>query len=154
MTTRAATFLLIFLGLATRGVSAQSAQGLKFSSRDEYRSCLEEGDKLTPRLAVLQARLKDHNQAMKRLQDEMVAHVATQPAVDTNDQAAVDEFNTKIESLNLRMQAMDDQGDEFNKEQIAYNTQVAAMNKRCAGMVVTLNDRDAVRRERLAQGKK
>src|SRR5450830_1577297 len=143
MTTRFAPILLILLGLATEGASAQSTQGLKFSSRDEYRNCLEESDKLTPRLAVLQARLKDHNQAMKRLQDEMVAHVATQPAVDTTDQAAVDEFNTKVGSLNPRMEAMDDQGDEFNKEQIAYNTQVAAMNKRCAGMSITLKDRDA-----------
>jgi chaperonin cofactor prefoldin len=154
MTARAATFLLMFLGLATQEVSAQSAQGLKFSSRDEYRSCLDEADKLTPRLPVLQARLKDHNQALQRLQDEMVAHVATQPAVDTADQAAVDEFNTKIESLNQRMQALNDQGEEFNNEQIAYNTQVAAMNKRCAGMVISLKDRDAVHRERVAQGKK
>jgi uncharacterized protein YhaN len=154
MTTRAAHILVTLLAFATQGTFAQPGQDLKFVSRDEYRSCLEESDKLTPRLAELQARLKAHNQAMKRLQDEMVAHVATQPAVDTTDQAAVDEFNTKVGSLNLRMQAMDDQGDEFNKEQIAYNTQVAAMNKRCAGMSITLKDRDAVRRERLAQGKK
>jgi chaperonin cofactor prefoldin len=154
MTTRAATFLLILLGLATQGICAQPAQAPKLSSRDEYRVCLDEGDKLAPRLPVLQARLKDHNQALKRLQDEMVAHAATQPAVDVFDQTAVDEFNTKMESLNQRMKALNDQADEFNSEQIAYNTQVAAANKRCAGMVVTLNDRDAVRRERLTQGKK
>lgn len=154
MPSRSASFLLVLLATATQGVSAQPAQGPKFSSRDEYRACLDEGDKLTPKFPLLQARLKEHNQALKRLQDEMGAHVAAQPAADTTDQAAVDEFNAKMDSLNRRAKALNDQADEFGKEQIAYNTQVAAANKRCAGMVITLRDRNAVHKERLAQGKK
>lgn len=135
-------------------VSAQPAQVPKFSSREEYRACLAEEDKLKPQLPQLQAKLKKHNQELKRLQDEMNAHVATQPALDTTDQAAVDLFNAKMESLNQRGMALNDQVDGLNKEQLAYNTQAFEANKRCAGMVVTINDRDAVLKERSAQSRK
>jgi uncharacterized protein YhaN len=154
MTTRAAHILVILLAFATQGTFAQPGQDLKFVSRDEYRSCLEESDKLTPRLAERQAQLGAHNQALKRLQDEMRAHVAVQPVVEIFEQAAVDAFNAKTESLNQQIQTLNDQGEKFNQEQIAYNTQVAAMNKRCAGMAFSFKDRDAVRKERLTQGKK
>ena len=147
-------YLLILLAPLTQAVFSQPSQGPKMSSRDEYRACLDESDQFAPRLPILQARLKEHNQDLKRLQEESEAHVATQPSVDTSDQAAIDAFNAKVESLNQRVKALNDQAEEFRKEQIAYNTQVAAMNKRCAGLVVSFKDRDAVRRERLAQGKK
>jgi hypothetical protein len=101
LTTRFAPILLILLSLATQGTSAQPAQGPKFSSRDEYRVCLDEEDKLTPRLTILQARMNSHNQALKLLQDDMVAHGATQPALDTEDEAAVNVFNAKSDALNL-----------------------------------------------------
>lgn len=154
MSLRLTSIFLFVLAAATQGVSAQSAQGPKFSSRDEYRTCLDEGDKLTPKLPILQARLKEHNQALKRQQDEMEAHAATQPAVDSADQEAVDEFNVKMRTMNQRGKVLNDQAAEYNKELIAYNTQVAAMNKRCAGLIITIKDRDAVYKERLAQGKK
>jgi hypothetical protein len=136
-------------------VQAQPGAGPKLSSRDEYRACANEQDALRRQLPVLQARLDEHNQDLKRFQDEMNAHVATQSGVDTTDQAAVQAFNAKLDEMNQRGEAINARGDAFGRDQKAYNAQVAAANKRCAGIVVTGRDRDAVEKERAAaQGRK
>ena len=139
---------------ASPAVQAQSGAGPKVSSRDEYRACLNEQDEFKRRIPVLQARLAEHNQDLKRFQDEMNAHVATQAAVDATDQAAVNAFNAKLDELNQRVELINARGEEFSRDQKAYNAQLAAANKRCAGMVFTLRDRDAVEKERAAQSRK
>ena len=146
-------FAILATGAAP-AVHAQSGAGPKLSSRDEYRSCLNEQDALKRQLPALQARLDEHNQDLKRLQDEMNAHVATQSGIDATDQAAVQAFNAKLEELNQRGEAINARGDAFGRDQKAYNAQVAAANKRCAGIVVSGRDRDAVDKERTAQGRK
>ena len=146
--------ILLLLGLGLRGAPAHAGDRPKTSSRDEYRKCLEEGDRLEPLRSALEANKKAHDRELKRLQDEMNAHVATQPFLDTADEAAVEEFNAKLEVLNQRGKNLNDVAEELNKQQSAYNAQVAAANKRCAAMVITFRDRDAVNKERSAQGKK
>lgn len=140
---------------AAPAVQAQSGAGPKVSSRDEYRSCLNEQDALKRQLPVLQARADEHTQDLKRFQDEMNAHVATQAGVDAADQAAVQAFNAKLDELNQRAEMINARGDAFGRDQKAYNAQVAAANRRCAGIVVSGRDRDAVEKERAAaQGRK
>jgi uncharacterized protein YlxW (UPF0749 family) len=153
-TRRLLPIVAVLAACASPAVQAQSGTGPKVSSRDEYRACLDEQDEFKRRVPVLQARLAEHNQDLKRFQDEMNAHVATQAAIDTTDQAAVDAFNARLDELNQRVGMINARGEEFSREQKTYNTQVAAANKRCAGMVFTLRDRDAVAKERAAQGRK
>jgi uncharacterized protein YPO0396 len=146
--------LVALAAAAAPAAQAQSGAGPKLSSRDEYRSCLNEQDALKRQLPALQARLDEHNQDLKRFQDEMTAHVATQAGVDATDQAAVKEFNAKLDELNQRVEMINARGDAFGRDQKAFNAQVAAANKRCAGLVVSVRDRDAVEKERAAQGRK
>ncbi len=151
---RVLPILAVLAAGAAPAAQAQSPAGPKLSSRDEYRACLNEQDALKRQLPALQARLDEHNQDLKRFQDEMNAHVATQAGIDANDEAAVKAFNTRLDELNQRVDMINARGDAFGRDQKAYNAQVAAANKRCAGTVVNLRDRDAVDKERAAQGRK
>lgn len=153
--TRRLCLMLAALAAGTAPVvHAQSKSGPKLSSRDGYRSCLEEQDSLKRQRPALQARLDEHNQDLRRFQDEMTAHVATQAGIDASDEAAVKAFNAKLDELNQRVEMINARGDAFGRDQQAYNAQVAAANKRCAGLVVTGRDRGAVDKERAAQSRK
>ncbi|NRF68366.1 hypothetical protein HLB44_15335 [Aquincola sp. S2] len=133
---------------------AQPAPKPRVSTRDELRACLQEEDKIKPQQASLNQRMRDHNIEMKRFQDNMQALVAEQPKVDTSDQAAVDAFNARMDALNNRVAELNLLGRQLNEEQAELNGRINTMNKRCAGMVVSFADRDAVLKERAAQARK
>jgi len=145
-----AALLLAHIGCATSQPSGQP----KFSTREQFRTCLLGTDRLKEQFDALNAKFRAHQAELKRWQDQIKAHVATQPEVDTKDEAAVDTFNKKVAELNERVEELNLQADKLNTEQIGYNKLINASNERCAGMVVTITDYDAVKRERAAQGKK
>ena len=122
----------------------------KVSTREEYRACLEEQEKMAPRLSLLKARHVEHNADLKKLQDASKAHAETQATLDAYDNEAVDAFNARSEALNLRAEELNKHAESYDKQMADYNAGVSAMNKRCAGMVFLLRDRDAVARERAA----
>lgn len=88
--------LPMVLAFAVSGALAQKPQTAKYSTRDEYRACLEEQDSLAPQLPVLQSKIRGHEEDLKQLQEEMNAHVATQSTLDTSSEAAVDAFNSRL----------------------------------------------------------
>jgi uncharacterized protein YhaN len=141
--------LALWLG-AGADASAQSTAKPKLATRDDYRACVAEDDRLLPIRQSLQARKVQHDAELKRFQDDSQAHVAGQPKIDTGDQAAVDAFNARLDALNARVAELNAHSARMNDEQAAFNAQVAAHNKRCAGMVVSFADRDAVMKERAA----
>jgi len=98
--------------------------------------------------------MRSHDAELKRWQDQIKAHVATQYRLDTTDEAAVNAFNGKLDVLNKRVEELNLQAQKLNKEQAGYNKLITASNERCAGMVITTADHDAVKSERAAQGKK
>lgn len=126
---------------------AQTGARPKMSTRDEYRSCLNEEDALDARRAPLEAQRKVHNAALKRLQDDAKAHAATQPAPDAGD-AAIDAFNAKIDELDARVEVVNREAERLQAGIVELNTQIAAANRRCAGLVVSITDIQAVRKER------
>ena len=97
---------------------------------------------------------RTHSANLKRVQDEMRAHVATQPRVGASDDAAVDAFNEKIEALNARVDASNKVAERLNLDLYTLNSRIAAANQRCAGMVVTKADFEAVKKERAEAAKK
>jgi hypothetical protein len=103
----------------------QSAPLAKYSSREEYRACFKEEDAFKAQRAAFSEQTKAHGANLKRVQEELQAHVATQPQPGQAEDAAVDAFNAKV----------------------------AALNQRCAGMVVSHVDHVAVLKERAAFGK-
>ncbi|MBC3807748.1 hypothetical protein H8K52_10365 [Undibacterium seohonense] len=140
--------LASLLFTCTFGVSAQQHQVPKISTRDEYRACLIESDKLASQLVELKELKGIHNQKLKQLQDEMNALVATQPKLDIYDEDAVTRFNEQMEDLNKRGAELNENSKKFNQDQEDYNALVASTNKRCAAMVVSLQDMKIVAKER------
>lgn len=135
---------LVVSVISCAALPAFAQPGPKFSSRDEYRMCVDEQEKLTPRLKALNGRRDEHNAELKKLQDESKAHAATQSTLDQYDEAAVDAFNAKVDELNRRGDELNARGDAFDKEMAAYNAAAIALNQRCAGMVMTTRVHDAV----------
>jgi predicted nucleic acid-binding Zn-ribbon protein len=127
---------------------SQVALRPKQSTKEEYRACLKEEDTLKAKREALNDESKTHSASLKRIQDEMRAHVATQPLPGRADDAAVDAFNEKIGLLNVRVEASNREAERLNLEQYKLNTQIAAANQRCAGMVVSYPDHEAVLKER------
>ena len=139
--------------IAVLALSAVEAHGQivlqpKHSTRDEYRTCLKEEDALKMQRNALNEKSRTHSANLKRIQDEMRAHVATQPMPGRADDAEVDAFNEKIDILNARVNASNEEAERLNLELHGFNTKIAAANQRCAGMVVTNADHLAVMKER------
>jgi Skp family chaperone for outer membrane proteins len=141
------------LAACTVGTPAQTPLKPQMSSREDYRACLAESDDLKKRQAELKEESVAHDARLKRLQDEMRAHVDTQPKVGASDDAAVDAFNEKLKALNARVDASNQEAERLNLEAFRHNTRIAQTNKRCAGMVVSQADHEAVTRERAAAAK-
>jgi peptidoglycan hydrolase CwlO-like protein len=78
----------------------------------------------------------------------MDQHVEQQDKLDNTDEVAIDKFNARLEVLNARGRELNAEVEQLNRDQALYNRDVAALNKRCAGMVVTIRDRNAVLKER------
>ncbi len=127
---------------------SQVALRPKLSTKDEYRTCLKEEDALKAKREALGDEARTYDASLKHIQDEMQAHVATQPLPDRANDAAVEAFNEKIGALNARVNASNKEAERLNLEQYKLNTQIAAANQRCAGMVVSYPDHEAVRKER------
>lgn len=142
--------LLVGLALLASLVDASAQVALRphLSTKEEYRACFQEEDALKAKREALDDESKTHSADMKRVQDEMRAHVATQPLPGRADEAAVDAFNAKVDTLNERIDASNKEAERLNLEVFNLNTKVAAVNKRCAGMVVPYPVHQAVMKER------
>lgn len=148
------TRAVIVPGFLLLALPAFAQQAPKVSSRDEYRTCVDDQQKLVPRLKDLNARRDEHGAELKKLQDEIKAHVATQSTLDAYDEAAVDAFNARIDELNRRGDELNARSDAYDKDMVAYNAAATALNQRCAGMVVTGRVNDAVLKLRAVNPKK
>ncbi|MDB5972333.1 MAG: hypothetical protein JWQ90_4783 [Hydrocarboniphaga sp.] len=146
-------FPIASLWLLPLPAGAQSQQSPRYSSRDEYRACLEEADRIEPRRVQLQKGMTTHNAELKQLQDEMDQHIAQQDKLDNTDDAAIDAFNARLDVLNAGAGELNAEVERLNHDQAVYNHDIAAVNRRCAGMVVTIRDHNAVIKERTAAGK-
>lgn len=140
--------IAVLLSLTAVESFGQVAVGPKLSTRDEYRACFQEADSLKAQRDALNAQSEDHNANLKRVQDEMHAHVAKQPLSGQSDDIEVNAFNEKMDSLNARINASNMEAERLNLELYKFNTKIAAVHQRCAGMVVTYGDHQAVMKER------
>jgi len=147
------TVAMLALALCTWSAAAQTPLKPQVSTREEYRACLQESDELKKKQDQLKEETTAHDAKLKRLQDEMRAHVATQPKVGQSDDAAVSAFNEKLDRLNARVDTLNEEAERHNLESFKHNTRVAQTNQRCAGMVVSAADHDAVHKERAAAAK-
>lgn len=147
--------LLLTVALLVFTIEAHSQVALrpKSSTKEEYRACMKEESALKAQKVALRDRTEAHSANLKRLQDEVRAHVATQPIPGHPDDDAVNAFNEKIGALNARADASNKEAERLNLELHNLNSKIAAVNERCAGMVVPYADHKAVLKERAEAAK-
>jgi hypothetical protein len=119
-------------------------------SREVYRACLNEGDRVAEAKLNLDTRREAQSAKLAALVEEGNARTAEQATLKTDDEKAVAAFNEKIKDLNERTDAANNQNAVINNERDAYNAQVVDFNKRCGSLVVRTADKEAVMQERAA----
>jgi len=144
---------LALLLLLPAGLALAQTPPPKASTKDELRACLSEQDTLQETGKALERRRTEQDAASKQLQGEVRAHMASSPLPNAPDEAFT-AFRAKTKDLEARKEALDTGADQYDKDVVAFNQQLAARNKRCSTMTVTKADRDAVMKERAAAGKK
>ncbi len=119
-------------------------------TRDYYRACLAEGDRVAEEKASVDTQREAHSVTLKTLMEEGKALTEEKTKLKTDDEKAVDAFNTTIKASNERSDAANAKSAQINKERDAYNAHVTDFNKRCATLVVRSADKEAVMQERAA----
>ncbi|MRV71926.1 hypothetical protein GJ700_09360 [Duganella sp. FT92W] len=125
-----------------------AAPATLYSAKEELRACMDDGEALKPLLAARDAWIRGHEAELKGFHDEMQALVARQPEVDRGDEQAVAAFNAEMATLNARVAEINTRGEQFNKDSVELNARLFAVNKRCAGKLYRIKDRDALLKER------
>lgn len=139
----------LLLTIAGTTLAAAPKPAPKFSTRDEYRACLDEKDQLDQsrtdfdaQLADLEAKQKQY-EADRRKQGSMV-----------NGSMFVNFADEKSKEHEARSIALNEASRKLNAISNEFAAKVESHNQRCAGMVVSVPDRDAVHKERAKLGKK
>jgi len=133
---------------------AQSGPPPTATQRGQFKSCVDEEESLQSQRLALVRRHDQHQLALKRTQDEIAAHMASAASVPRDDAAAVAVFNARQEALDARGAGLNAEGDRLNREQTRFNGQIAAANQRCNGMIFSHKEREAIRKENAAGGRK
>lgn len=140
--------------LPTTAAMAQSGPPPTAAQREQFKSCVDEEESLQGQRLALARKHEEHKAALKRTQDDIAAHMAGASSVDKSDAAAVAAFNARQEALDARGAELNAQGAQLDREQARFNAHISDANKRCNGMIFSHKDREAIRRENAAGGKK
>jgi uncharacterized iron-regulated membrane protein len=141
------------LAALAAAAQAQATSGPRYGSRDDLRQCMAMEDQLKADESVVRQKTQAHDQALKQFQQEMKAHVALQPTVDTSDEAAVTAFNGRTDVLNSRVDALNQEAMAHQATIAELNGRMQAHNRRCAGMVYRIVDMQSIAKERAAAAK-
>ncbi len=147
---RLSTLLPLLLAVASHAQTTTEPASSAPVTRDYYRACLAEGDKVAEEKASVDTQREAHAVTLKALIEEGKALAEEKTKLKTDDEKAVDAFNAKIKASNERGDAANAKSDQINKERDAYNAHVVDFNKRCATLVVRSADKEAVMQERAA----
>ena len=129
-------------------ILAQQVSEQNLATRDAYRACLRTSDELEVSKSLFAVKADLHAAEIVSLQRSIQEHVASQRTVNYRDKAAVDAFNNKLMSLHGRANVMNRRASSLNDELNEFNKKVLSANQRCAGMLLSADDKDAVDQER------
>lgn len=118
--------------------------------KQEVRACLDERETLRRERLALSQGFDRHEAAFRRAQDDLQAQTALKATLDLTQSAAVEAYNARVGEINGRIVALNAQAAELAESQRTLNTRVDDLNRRCAGVVISWRDHEAVLRERKA----
>lgn len=140
---------VLLLTIAASSFAAAPKPAPKYSTRDEYRSCLDERDQIDQTRADFDIQLSDLESKQKQYEADQRAQ-----GTKVNGQMMINFADEKSEALRARSVKLNEASQKLDAISKQLAAQVESHNQRCAGMVVSVPDRDAVHKERAKQGKK
>lgn len=140
---------VLLLAIAGSTVAAAPKPAPKYSTRDEYRACLDEKDQIDQARADFDTQLAELETKQKQYEADRRAH-----GTAVNSQMKINFADEKSEALRLRSIQLNEASQKLNAVSKDFGAKIEGHNLRCAGMVVSVPDRDAVHKERAKQGKK
>ncbi|MBI1921700.1 MAG: hypothetical protein HYS23_11555 [Geobacter sp.] len=150
------TIIAFLLMIVIKPVFAADSElkDYKFSSRVQFRACLDSEDKLKVLRKMLDEHIAEYNATISLIQTGAASLVDEQKNIDLADAMQVDAFNKRSEKHNTLVKSSNDRAGKLKAEGDAYNAESIKYNERCAGLVVRIADREAVLKERNADGKR
>lgn len=140
----------LLLSVATSALAAAPKPAAsKYSTRDEYRACLDERDQIDQSRADFDTQLAELDAQQKQYEADRRAQ-----GTKVNGKVMINFADEKSEALRLRSIQLNEASEKLNAVSKDFGAKIESHNQRCAGMVVSVPDRDAVHKERAKQGKK
>lgn len=141
--------LVLLLSIAGSALAAAPKPAPKYSTREEYRACLDEQDQIDQFRTEYETQLAGLEVQQKQYEADMRAR-----GTRVNGQAMINFADEKSQVLEARSIELNKTSQKLGEMSRAFGAKVESHNQRCAGMVVSVPDRDAVLKERARQGKK
>lgn len=147
--------LTLLLASASHQLSAATTQKniqltikkQQYLTRDELRACMDDTDELAAKREQLRILGTLDQEAGAQIRAETEAITKEQETVP-NDQAMINAINEKIQANNQRITERNASVNALNKQNNALNNESAALDKRCSYKLYTLDDKNAILRER------
>lgn len=142
--------------IAFQAAAQPAAPAPRAVTRDEFRACLATQDDLLAKRASIEKR----NNEIKTEQEEITAESAQMELEakrmigETGSSPRAERFERRTRAHNLKVKALGEKSKSVNDEVTALNAATKGYNESCGNMLVKEEDREAVRKEREAAGKK
>lgn len=151
-----ATIIALLLMILVKPIFAADSEpkDFKFSSREQFRACLDSEERLKALRKMLDEHITEYNATISLIGTEVTALVEEQKKIDLADAMQVDAFNKRTEKHNKLVKSSKERAGILKVEEDTYNAESMKYNERCAGLVFRMADREAVLKERHADGKR
>lgn len=158
-----ARFLIVFASLAATACGACAASmshppasqpvGRLYATRDQLRDCMDLEDALKARRKTLDAVSDAHEAQLTAIQAEDAKIVDVQGRLDHESETAITAFNLLVADHNAHVKEFNKEADDMRASSDAYNADALALNRKCSKMAYSVDDMNAVMKERRAAGK-
>lgn len=149
------TIIALLLMVLVKPTFAADSEPKDFkSSREQFRACLDKEDRLKALRKMLDEHIVEYNATISLIRTEAAALVDEQKNIDLADATQVDAFNKRSEKHNKLVKSSNERAGKLKVEEDTYNAESIKYNEGCAGRVVRIADREAVLKERNADGKR
>lgn len=134
------------LAIATTSVLAQ-APGQRVLTRDELRTCMTTGPKLTEREKALAARVPPLQAKLSAIRAESEQLNAEQKKIGEYDVREQIRFDAKRKDFNARVLAGNQEAEAIQAERAALDKDFDTFNKGCTGVQYRNEDKAAIEKE-------
>jgi len=133
--------------------AASQPVGRLYATRAQLRECLDLEDALKARRKSLDAGIEAHETQLAAISADDQKLVEVQAHLDRESETAVNAFNLLVTDHNVRAKELRNEAETLRAATEAYNDESLAVNRKCSALTYSLDDMNAVMKERRAAGK-